>query len=130
MVARCTRQTDTNYARYGGRGIAVCERWSGENGFENFYADMGDPPFKGASIDRKDNDGPYSLENCRWRTRTQQARNKRNSLYVTYNDEQVLLIELAERYGVSYKEVHRRVFTRKWSIEKALTHPIRQFKKD
>lgn len=75
MVSRCCNNKDTNYPRYGGRGIKVCTRWSDPDmGFQNFLADMGERPSSAHSIDRIKG-GNYEPGNCRWATRVQQNQN-------------------------------------------------------
>lgn len=76
MIRRCENPKDNSYHRYGGRGISVCNRWRGEDGFNNFLSDMGTrPPGLGKdkwTLDRIDGDQGYSPENCRWADMTTQ----------------------------------------------------------
>jgi len=76
MRNRCFDPKCRSYRFYGGRGITICDRWLGPNGFVNFFADMGKRP-RGKSIDRKDVNGNYEPKNCRWATNQVQALNKR-----------------------------------------------------
>lgn len=73
MVRRCTNPKHKKYRHYGGRGITVCAKWMT---FENFYSDMGDPP-SGLTLERKNNELGYSLDNCIWATYSDQNRNRR-----------------------------------------------------
>jgi len=77
MNKRCSNPNTPVYPRYGGRGIKVCDRW--RYSFENFYEDMGDRP-ENMTLDRKDNDGDYCKDNCRWATAEEQANNMRTTL--------------------------------------------------
>lgn len=74
MKARCYNSNRDNYEYYGARGIKVCDNWF--NSFENFLSDMGERPY-GMTLDRKDPNGNYNLENCRWATTQEQGINKR-----------------------------------------------------
>jgi hypothetical protein len=76
MIQRCTNPKHGQYMDYGGRGITVCEEWLAS--FNEFYRDMGKRP-EGKTLDRPDNDGPYSPANCQWSTKEVQALNKRGS---------------------------------------------------
>ena len=78
MKNRCYNPKDArNHAWHGARGIRVCERWQGPDGFNNFVIDMGSKPSPTHSIDRIDNDGNYEPNNCKWSTPKEQAQNRR-----------------------------------------------------
>lgn len=117
MRNRCNNTNSPQYADYGGRGITVCERW---NDFVNFLADMGEPPASEMQIERRDNSGPYSPENCYWATRTQQARNRRSNITITANGETMCLKAWCERLGRNYPRVHARIMKLGWDPLTAL----------
>jgi hypothetical protein len=122
MLVRCVDKNNKQYPNYGGRGIIVCDRWL--ESFENFYADMGDPPTSKHQIDRIDNNGPYSPENCRWVTAKENGRNKRTCNFISYKGEIKTLTECAEDKGMLRKTLHNRIYRSGWSIEKALETPV------
>ena len=128
MIQRCTNSNYQYYAHYGGRGITVCERW--KNSFENFLNDMGKPPTKNHSIDRIDNNLGYFLGNCRWTTKSQQQRNKRNNCLITHDGRTLCLINWSEETGIQYATLWARIFKYRWEITKVLTTPVLERGKD
>lgn len=132
MKYRCYNSKANNWANYGGRGIAVCERWL--EAFENFYADMGPRPSPAHSIDRIDNDGPYSPENCRWATESQQQNNRRSPRPLpeypryTYQGKTLTLSEWARELNMSRKALQHRV-DRGWPIDRAFSESVHKRKR-
>lgn len=122
---RCNSATDKDY---GGRGVAVCDRWSGPEGFANFFADMGRKPSSDHSIDRKDTNGSYSPDNCRWATSKEQSRNKRNNRLIEYNGRVQCLAAWAEELGMKIGTLNRRICRNGWSVERAMTQKMRMVK--
>ena len=120
MLKRCNNPKHEAYKNYGGRGISVCERW---NSFENFLKDMGERP-DGYFLDRIDNDGGYSPENCRWVSIAESGRNKRCCIYVDFKGKRMLLMQFCKEQGVAYQTIYDRIFTNGWPVEKALSTPI------
>lgn len=110
MKDRCYNSNDSSFHNYGGRGITVCERWSGINGFKNFITDIGQRPSTKHSLDRfPDNGGSYSPYNCRWATRQQQSRNRRNNVWIKYNGENKILVDWLGEFGMKRSFFNRRI---------------------
>jgi hypothetical protein len=103
---RCTNTSDPAWHRYGGRGISVDPRW---NDFATFFANMGLRPGPGYSIERRDNDGNYTPENCHWATRLEQARNRSTSRRISYNGETKTVAEWAESTGINVETLRGRL---------------------
>lgn len=119
--ARCNNPKNVSYERYGARGIKVCASWAAD--FLNFLADMGRRPSPSHSIDRIDNDGDYTPENCRWVTAKEQCRNRRSSRFIVYQGTRRTLAGWAEETGVSISTLHARLKAN-WPVERAMTEPV------
>lgn len=118
MICRCTNPHDIRYARYGGRGIRVCDEW---NSFEAFYQwSMLTGYDDTKSIDRIDNNGDYRPDNCRWVSISEQANNKSTTRLIEYQGESMSIAEWAVKLGMPYKKLHKRIYSG-WSPEKALS---------
>jgi len=119
MLQRCNNPKDEIYKYYGGRGIKVCNRWLE---FKNFLEDIGEIP-KNLSLDRIDNHGNYSLENCKLSTMKEQSRNKRSNVNITYEGKIWCLNDLAKEHNI-HKDTLRYRLKIGLSIEEALTLPV------
>lgn len=117
MHRRCYEYKFKQFSDYGGRGIEVCESW---HSFENFFADMGNPPSPSHSLDRKDVNGHYHPDNCKWATALEQGSNKRDNTLITFRDKTQTLSEWARETGLQVATVCQRL-RRGASIERALT---------
>lgn len=116
MIARCHNANSAEYSNYGGRGIVVCDRW--RDGFVNFLADMGERP-DSMTIDRIDNDGPYSPENCRWATTSEQCNNTRANRFLELNGKRQAVAQWAREIGLHPNTIRSRL-RYGWPVERVL----------
>lgn len=121
IKARCYNAHAEKYPDYGARGIKVSDKWRAS--FASFYRDMGPRPGPDYSIERKDNNGNYEKDNCKWATRLEQGANKRNNRILEFRGESLHLAEWARRLNVSDDLIRDRL-GRGWSVERALTAPV------
>lgn len=128
MKNRCYNKKDIkNYEWYGARGIKVCDRWTGKNGFWNFVKDMGDRP-KGYSLDRIDNNKDYSPDNCKWSSPKEQAYNRRTAIDICING-----VKLTTEDAANILKLHPETIRRRWreggenwtEVQKELTEVLR-----
>lgn len=113
---RCYDTRLRNYSDYGGRGITMCDAW--RNDFAAFFRDMGTRP-PGHSLDRIDNDGPYSPTNCRWATRLRQQNNTSRNRHVVVHGERLTVAEAARKHGVPAGTIRKRLLLG-WSDSEAV----------
>ena len=124
MKTRCDNPNQHGYHNYGGRGIAYDPAWAE---FENFYRDMGDPPKDSrkrggkTTLERLDNEGPYSKANCAWKPLKDNLNNKRNNVTITALGETLTYAQWAERLGVSWYTIRNRIERCGWPAEEAVT---------
>lgn len=121
MKARCLNPGIKAYASYGGRGITVCDEWME---FEKFYEDMGPRP-EGMSLDRIDNNKGYSKDNCRWATRTEQSRNRRDNHIYDIDGFRGTMKQVCEHLGIALGTVSSRIYGLGWPEYDAFTRPKR-----
>lgn len=104
---RCENPHHRSYHRYGGRGISICAEWSSD--FAAFFRDMGERPEIGFTVERVDNNGPYSKQNCVWATPKQQAQNRRTSHFITHDGQTLTIAQWADKTGVGYATICGRI---------------------
>lgn len=120
MKERCTLKSCKAYHNYGGRGITVCDEWSGENGFQNFFNwSMASGYKEGLTLDRIDVNGNYEPSNCRWVDRVTQANNTRKNRLITYNGLRMTMAQW-ERHLNLNKGIIRNRLRRGWTDEEAI----------
>lgn len=122
MRSRCTNPRTPNFHRYGGRGITVCEQWED---FRAFLRDMGPRPSLNHSLDRRNNDGPYAPENCRWATRAEQAANTSANRRFVVDGQPLILRDIAARAGINASTLYYRL-KRGLTMDEALSRPLHE----
>lgn len=117
MHKRVRNKKAKSYKNYGARGISVCKEWSS---FECFYSDMKDGYADNLTLDRIDNNKGYSRENCRWATREEQSRNRRNLKKYAYKGDIMSIGDYAKKYHINLSALKMRVLKLKKSITEAI----------
>ena len=120
MHDRCYNPNTHNYNRYGGRGIKVCERWSGDDGYQHFLEDMGRAPKSAYSVERVDRNGDYCKENCHWDNTVTQGNNTCRNVFVEYRGSQMTVSAIARELSVNRRHLAKLLKTG-LSLEEALT---------
>lgn len=130
MKERCYNINDRFYPRYGGRGIKVCPEWV--NNYPQFLSDIGTAPTQKHTIDRIDNDKDYEPNNVRWATHKEQANNRSGIRLkmIEFNGQRKNLSDWAKSTGIKLVTITTRLNALGWTIERALTEPVRHKNKN
>lgn len=124
MRQRCSNPNSNCYERYGGKGITVCDRWLGRDGFANFLADMGMRPSPEHSLDRIDNEKGYEPGNVRWATKSEQARNRKSNRWFSVRGQRLCLADCTALSGLHRMSIHD-LMKNGWTMELILDTTLR-----
>lgn len=119
VINRCYNKNHDHYKHYGGRNIKMCDEWLNDFmsfynwAYDNGYTDM-------LTIDRIDNNGNYEPNNCRWVDMSVQSNNKRNTVYLTYNNKTQSMKQWANELGLNYEHFRYRIRNKSMSIDEAI----------
>lgn len=121
MIDRCNNPQSNNYKNYGRKGVIVCKEWI--ECFDNFIEDMGFRPTAHHSIDRIDVTGNYEPSNCKWSTKKEQSRNRRNSRYIYIDGKKLQVDDYCEMYNLPKHAIKNRV-RRGWSNDRIINTKV------
>lgn len=125
MIRRCTDSNHKDYPNYGGRGIVVCSLW--ENSFEAFLMTMGPKPDSSYTVERLDYDKNYEPTNCKWASKAEQSRNKRDNVLIDIDGETKTVSQWSKdpRCSVTAGSIYKRI-DRGWDAKKAVLTPSKK----
>ena len=127
-IKRCHNPDDPQFYHYGGRNIKVCDRYKGKDGIQNLIDDIGRRPTSEHSLDRKNNDGDYEPGNIHWATWEEQANNRRGNHLITYKNETLTIAQWSKKLNIEHWVIRSRL-SKGWSEHKALTTPVKLYRK-
>lgn len=130
MKSRVCNKKSERYHHYGGRGITISEEWKS---FINFRDDMYESFLlhkkknigSNTTLERIDNNGSYSKENCRWATHHEQCRNQRTNLVISYKSKKLILKDWSKVTGIKYLTLYQRLYSYGWSVERTLSTKVK-----
>ena len=127
MIERCFDKNNKDAKHYMERGISCCKKWKT---FEGFWDDMKSSYSDGLTLERVDNSMGYSKENCKWATRSEQSNNTRRCRFISFRGRTMNVSQWARSLGMRPSVLFCRMFQYGWSIEKSLTTPLNESKRN